>query len=61
VVVCDKLPDVAVTVIVEVPAGVPVGVFVQPAIPTAAISTIATNSAGASCRLRFVLRIFNSP
>lgn len=42
VVLCDSEPDVAVTVMVEVPAGVPVGVFVQPTIPTAAISTTAT-------------------
>ncbi len=36
VVVCVKVPEVAVTVIVEVPAGVPVAILLHPATPNAA-------------------------
>jgi len=60
VVVCVKLPDVSLTVIVDVPAGVPVGVWAQPAMPTAAIRTTATHRAGFRRVPRRVLRIFAS-
>ena len=60
VVVCVKLPDVSLTVIVEVPAGVPVGAWAQPTIPTAAISATATYSAGLRRAARPVLHVFAS-
>jgi hypothetical protein len=52
-------PDVAVTVIVDVPAGVPVGAggvgLLHPTMPIARRSVIVTNVAGANLRWRWVL------
>jgi hypothetical protein len=53
--VCTSDPDVAVTVIVDVPAGVPLAALLQPVTPMARSSATVTNIAGVSRRLRPVL------
>ena len=55
VVVCTSDPDVAVTVIVDVPAGVPLAAELHPVTPMARSSATVTNIAGVSRRLRPVL------
>lgn len=52
---CTSDPDVAVTVIVDVPAGVPLAAELHPVTPIARSSATVTNIAGVSRRLRPVL------